>query len=430
MNYRHFAIALLAALGFSACGGASVTEAPTYITNPEGARVATIGGDISMTTPRADAAAIRLRDGHVLICGGTSNGQVGGVLSSAELYDPVAHSFSLTGAMNDAREGQTITMLTDGRVLLTGGVENIGFRAELASAETYDPSTGAFSPTGSMATPREGHTATLLRDGRVLVAGGSDNGTHTLDSAELYDPAAGTFSRAGHLYQPRIAHTATRLLNGTVLIAGGGRGDRPGGYIAYDTAEIFDPGTARFTPLRVRMVNARVGAAAVLLQSGRALIVGGKSGQVLTAGITPNWASLTPLDTAEFYDPESGLFSATARMAAPHYLPTATLLDNGQVLVVGGWVMQGPTIVGMRDGEVYQPAMNQFSRVGRTSVARLENTATLLGSGDVLIAGGIDGNSNVTAAVELYSAQAHRFATLPEAAALETGTSPLTSPAN
>ncbi|HYL57932.1 MAG TPA: kelch repeat-containing protein [Candidatus Acidoferrales bacterium] len=427
---QYFAITLLAALGLAACGGGSGAEAPTYVTNPEGARIATVGGDISMTTPRADAAAIRLRDGRVLICGGTSNGQVGGVLSSAELYDPVAHSFTPTGAMNDAREGQTITMLTDGRVLLIGGVKNVGFRAELASAEIYDPSTGTFSPTGSMTTPREGHTATLLRDGRVLVTGGSDNGTHTLDSAEIYDPAAGTFSRAGHLYQPRIAHTATRLLNGAVLIAGGGRGDRPGGYIAYDTAEIFDPATSRFTPLRVRMVNARVGAAAVLLQSGRALIVGGKSGQILTAGIAPNLASLTPLDTAEFYDPESGLFAATARMGAPHYLPTTTLLDNGQVLVVGGWVMQGPTIVGMRDGEVYDPAWNRFSRVGRTNVARLENTATLLDGGDVLIAGGIDGSSNITAAVELYSARAHRFATLPEAAALGISSSPTAAPAN
>ena len=132
-----------------------------------------------MTTPRANAAAIRLRDGRVLICGGTATGEIGGVLSSAELYDPVARTFTPTGSMTVPRTGQTITMLHDGRVLLTGGDQNAGYRSQLASAEIYDPSSGAFTATGSMSTPREGHTATMLRDGRVLVAGGSPNGIQT-----------------------------------------------------------------------------------------------------------------------------------------------------------------------------------------------------------------------------------------------------------
>src|SRR5216683_2591521 len=349
-------LAAIAAIALGGCGGSNISEQPVYATTLQGAQVAAL----AMSTPRADAAAIRLRDGRVLICGGTATGRIGGVLSSAEIYDPAKQAFSPTGSMTAPREGQTITMLQDGRVLLTGGARNVGFRAQLASAEFFDPATSTFAATGSMATPREGHTATLLRDGRVLVVGGSDNGTHTMDSAEIYNPIPGAFRGAGHLNQPRIAHTATLLLDGKVLIAGGGRGDRPGGYIAYDTAEMYEPVTGGFGMLRAHMVNDRVGAAAVLLSDGRALIVGGKSGQMLTSRSRGNIAGLTPLNTAETYDPETRRFVTTGNMGAPHYLATATKLDDGNVLVVGGWTLHGPTVVGLRDAEVYLERTNHF----------------------------------------------------------------------
>jgi len=405
---RHLILLIALAAGLNACSGAAVSEAPLY-TNAEGERVETL----AMTSPRADAASIRLGDGRVLICGGTVNANVGGVLASAELYDPGSHRFVATGSMTVARQGHTITMLRDGRVLITGGARNIGFRSELSSAEIYDPATGTFSATGSMTTPREGHTATMLRDGRVLIVGGSDNGIHALDSAEIYDPARGAFSATGHLNQPRVAQVAALLHSSKVLIAGGGRGGMPGGYISYDTAELYDPATGRFATMRARMKFDRVGAAAVLLNDSRVLIVGGKSGRIVT-GRHPNLRSLTPLSSAEIYDPESSSFIRTSDMSATHFLPTATLLDNGQVLVVGGWTMQGFTVVGMRDADVYQPETNRFVRVGPTNVARLENTATLLNDGEVLIAGGIDGKSLVTASVEFYSPRSHRFMMLPE----------------
>src|SRR5580700_4596434 len=203
MNRRYLvALSFLLGAVITACAGGGVTEAPpVMLTNPQGNKVEAL----AMTTARANAAAIRLRDGRVLLCGGTATGEVGGVLSSAELYDPAARTFAPTGSMTVPRAGQTITMLRDGRVLLTGGVQNVGFRSELSSAEIYDPAAGTFSATGSMSVPREGHTATILRDGRVLIAGGSDNGVHTLDTAEIYDPSSGTFRRTGHLHQPRVA---------------------------------------------------------------------------------------------------------------------------------------------------------------------------------------------------------------------------------
>lgn len=405
----HLVFSFILMAGLNACSSAEIAEAPVYSTNPEGERVETL----AMTSPRADAASIRLADGRVLICGGTSTANVGGVLASAELYNSASHRFIPTGSMTVARKGQTITMLRDGRVLIAGGARNIGFRAELSSAEIYDPSTGTFSATGSMTTQREGHTATMLRDGRVLIVGGSDNGIHTLDSAEIYDPASATFTRTGHLNQPRVAHTATPLHSGQVLIAGGGRGGMPGGYISYNTAEMYDPATRRFATMRARMIFDRVGAAAVRLNDGRVLIVGGKSGRIVT-GRHSDLSSLTPLNSAEIYDPESSSFIRTGEMNAPHYLPTATLLDNGRVLVVGGWIMQGFLVVGLRDADLYQPETNRFIRAGRTDVARLENTATLLDDGEVLIAGGIDGKSFISASAEFYSPRQHRFLMLPE----------------
>jgi hypothetical protein len=399
-------IAILFAASLAGCTAGGIAEQPAYYTNVRGQRVL----ELQMTTPRADAAAVALRDGRVLICGGTATGNVGGVLSSAEIYDPAARTFTPTDSMTVAREGATATLLDDGRVLVAGGVQNIGFRAELSSAELYDPAASAFSATGSMHTAREGDTATLLRDGRVLVAGGSDNGVHTLSSAEIYDPTSGTWSRAGDMTQPREAQVAVRLNSGKVLIAGGGRGDVPGGYIAYQTAEIYDPAAGSFTALGAQMSLDRVGAGAVLLGDGRVLIAGGKSSKMILNELGPNLMSLTPLKSAEVYDPESSSFIRIGDMREPHYLPTVTRLRDGTVLVVGGWRMQGPLVIGMRDAEIFEPNASGFVPIGRTHVARLENTATILPDGEVLIAGGIDGRSNITASVEFYDPKHQGFA--------------------
>ena len=404
---RHWAATLAAALLLVSCAGGEIAEQPTYASNQHGERVE----DLAMTTPRADQSAVALRDDRVLIAGGTTSGNVGGVTSSAEIYDPNAKSFTATGSMTVARQGATATLLNDGRVLLAGGVQNVGFRAELSSAELYDPVAGTFTATGSMQTPREGHTATLLRDGQVLVAGGSDNGVHTLDSAEIYDPRSGAWHLAGHMTVPRVAHIAVLLGSGQVLIAGGGRGDMPGGYIVYQNAETYSPELKQFKRVPARMNSDRVGAAALLLNDGRALIVGGKSGKVLTSfgPGTLNLNSMAPLNTAETYDPESGSFVLTGNLQAPHYLPRLVKLQDGNVLVTSGWRIQGPVVGGMADAEVFLPSTNGFSEVAPMHVARLQNSSTLLPDGNVLVTGGVDGNSVVTASVEFYDSKAHRF---------------------
>ena len=193
---------------------------PSLLFDPATETFATTG---SMTTARVDQTATLLSDGRVLIAGGYDSTEKS--LASAELYDPKTGTFSPTGSMATARAGDTATLVSDGRVLIAGGTSDhtlgISTRANLASAELYDPKTGTFSPTGSMTSARVDQTATPLSDGRVLIAGGYDNVFGSLASAELYDPKTGTFSPAGSMATGRAVQTATLLSDGRVLIAGG-----------------------------------------------------------------------------------------------------------------------------------------------------------------------------------------------------------------
>jgi hypothetical protein len=315
--------------------------------------------------------------------------------------------------MTTARQGHTATLLPDGTVLLAGGSDNIGFRSELASAEIYDPISGRFHATASMSTAREGHTATLLRDGRVLIAGGSPNGTTTTTSAEVYDYRTGRFTEVAPLEVPREAHSATLLRNGKVLIAGGGRGNMPGGYIAYDTAEIFDPATNKFHTLAAHMTVDRIALAAALLDDGRVLLAGGKSGKIRGPFRGANLAYFTPLETAEVFDPETNSFQPVGSMQTAHYLGIATRLTDGMVLITGGWTAAGGIIGGLRAAELFDPTRNIFSGGGDLHIARLNQTATMLPNGDVMVAGGIDRHGNITATVEFYDPRHGEFILAP-----------------
>jgi hypothetical protein len=186
----------------------------------------------AMTVARSSHTATLLGTGLVLVAGGLG----GAVLSSAELYDPASGTFTPTGSLVGRRLDHTATLLADGRVLVAGGTHSLEGDSILATSELYDPANGTFSATGTLITGRWFHTATLLPDGRVLVAGGSNSqlGSNILVSAEIYDPASGTFALAGNLAAVRTGHSATLLGNGRVLVAGGSNSN---GILA--TAELF-----------------------------------------------------------------------------------------------------------------------------------------------------------------------------------------------
>jgi hypothetical protein len=192
-------------------------------------------------------SATRLSDGRVLIAGGGS-GVDGRCYTTAEIYDPTTGTFSATDSLTTPRCGHTATLFSDGRVLMTTGTNNWQGTGYQSSAELYDPTTGTFSPTGSMATAPAAQTATLLSDGRVLVAGGNEVTSRSLASAELYDPRTGTFDPTGSMTDARTLHTATRLGDGRVLVTGGESvgWNFIGPFLA--SAEIYDPGTGAFSP--------------------------------------------------------------------------------------------------------------------------------------------------------------------------------------
>ena len=200
-----------------------------------------------MTTARYVASAALLASGKVLVAAGFNRDD--GVLSSAELYDPATGQFTATGSLHVLRtEPTAVKRLADGRVLIAGGSNEGG---PLASAELYDPPSGTFSTTGDLLQPLEGHSLALLDDGRVLVVGGSDGGGAGFPvyypKAELYDPLAGVFTPTGSLAFPREFTTASRLPDGRMLIAGGSHVGGQVGSVTVGAAEIYDPVSGEFS---------------------------------------------------------------------------------------------------------------------------------------------------------------------------------------
>jgi len=271
------------------------------------------------------------------------------------------------------RAVHTATLLPNGNVLIAGGFNSRG--VPLSSAEIYDPTLNRFLPTGSMNSPRQSHTAILLPNGKVFIAGGYGNDNEYLGSAELYDPLTEKFVLTARMIIPRAGHIATLLKNGQVLLAGG----VGTGWTFLDSAELFDPKQNTFT-LTGNMTTARESHAATLLKDGKVLIIGGHRGRQ---------SSIIIYSSAELFDPDTGSFTATSDMVTKRHKHDAVLLEDGRVLVVGG-ADERDDRGEYSTAEIYDPHVGTFKIIGNMNTTRykFQGTSILLGTGKVLLIGG------------------------------------------
>ena len=382
---------VVAGLVILALLGGSVLYLPRWLDGPFSATG-------SMARTHSGGTATLLADGRVLVAGG--NDDDGSPMASAEVYDPATGRFSPTGPMAEARAGQTATLLGDGNVLIAGGDSTFHDSVTLATAELYNPGSGRFTSTGSMAETREGQTATLLDDGNVLIAGGvawNGDNRDALPTAELYSPKTGGFASTGSMAGECPAGVAARLRDGRVLLVGCGSDEE-----ASDEAELYSPATCTFS-LTGPMLVPRNSPTVTLLTDGRVLVTGG-------------YQSTGSVASAEIYDPKSGTFAATGTMTQTRAGHTATLLPNGQVLLASGWTAElyDPTsgtshaILGGFDplGGAITPEAGQMGPFGLfrnpMTGARSGHWAVLLPGGNVLLVGGGDGDEPIASA-ELFT---------------------------
>jgi hypothetical protein len=318
--------------------------------------------DPALTVARADACGAALQDGSAIISGGIA--AAGSVLASADVFQP-AIGFSTAPAMNNARAAHTCTTLEDGRILVAGG--NDGQGNPVGTAEIYDPATQSWDIVSDLNDPRWGHTATLLNDGRVLIAGGQDS-YGPKDTLEIFDPTAVAFLPVpASLSTPRMNFAAALLPDGLVAIMGGSNGAN-----SLSSVDIFDPDLNTIlaaAPLQA----ARAFLSANTLPDGTVLAAGGFDGQ-------------QDLNTAEVYDIHKGSAFAFGRLnTARHGHLGMTLPGNGNILIMAGIGANTP----LAGSELYNFPEGTFTAVGSLATPRARTTATPVGDGLVLSAGGV-----------------------------------------
>jgi len=326
-----------------------------------------------MNEPRADFAATLLNNGTVLVTGGLSNGTVNAQsILTAEIYTPGTGTWSYTASrMTTGRAEHTSTKLLDGRVLIVGGFS--GFNGMQANAEIFDPVTGGFTATPPMTAAHTLQGAVLLQDGRVLIVAGATT------MCEIYDPVANTWSPAAPLPYAATRLRTALLPDGTVLASGGYDFPNPG--LATAFVNLYNPATNTWRPM-TSLLQPRLDHTMTVLPNGQVLIVAGTDSYQTT-------------NSVEIYTPTAGTNGQTqfgSYLIDDRRAHTATPLPNGDVLVAGGY--QG--ILGfvntgyLASTQIFQHSTQTWSPVQLMITAHSEHIATLLETGQVVIAGGID----------------------------------------
>ena len=308
-------------------------------------------------------------------------------LAASTLSFAASGTWSSTGTMISARDGHTATILTNGKLLAAGGTNN---GVALTSAELYNSAAGTWASTGSMNTARSHARAVLLSNGSVLVMGGCVNDclSATTNSAELYNPNTGTFTATGSMVQARAEFGVTLLANGQVLVAGGCTAyDANGCSSTTNKAEIYNPSTGTWKATAA-LRAARHAMTATTLASGKVLVAGGAT------------AASDALNSTEIYDPTAKTWTLGTKMVTARSDYASITLGTGKILFMGGENING---VSIKNAELYDPTTGKFTATGNMTATRVEHTAVLLANGNVLVSGG--NNQTVNGATPLASAE-------------------------
>lgn len=368
----------------------SVPVAPPSVV--AGSGVWTRVGD--MSTPRVNFTATLLKSGKVLIVGGQVEWVVpGNTTNSVEIYDPTSRTFINAASLGSPRAGQTATLLPDGRVLVAGGYTSLGIQA-LSSTEIYNPANDTWTPGAPMSLGRAQASAVLLKNGRVLVAGGGTlgvMGTGTQPAgtlAEIYDPARDVWTPAGNMAYGRAVYpTATLLADGRVLVVGG-RALFNTPENAVERSEIFDPSKDRWSAVPPNnRTGARQDQSATLLTNGDVLIAGGST--VPDASVS----------YSDLFSPKTNSWISIPNMHNPRCGQGAALLPTGNAMVIGGGCGWSDQTSGV---EEYNWATKSWTQVAPLSVPRGRIQAVVLADGSVLALGGLAPASSTSARVELF----------------------------
>jgi len=315
------------------------------------------GGIAQMEEGRGDHSATLLADGRLIVIGG----RAGNVIKSVEVYDSVANEWSPASPMAQGRFAHSVTVLPSGLFLIVGGDKSTGANP-LESAELYDPAKDTWTSAGDMAYKHgEGHTATLLNNGTVLVTGGPSliEGTkRVIAFSEVYDPATNSWSSTGDMTEGRKGHIATLLDDGTVLVVG------------TESVEVYDPATGTWS-LAAEFAESHLEQfTATKLNDGRVLVAGG--------GQKGKYLAPDTLNHVDIYDPSTGELTAANSMGAKRWDHTATVMSDGKLVMVG-----------FKTAEIYDPATGNWTSAGEMPEGRgRSHTATLMSDGTILVVGG------------------------------------------